>query len=190
MTNLPDILSEALSRIEPHTEARMETLIAEFSRVPLSGEDRLSALAGTIATVAHIRYVRHRSVFIEALRGWALEITNLLGPRPSLLGPDGMSGNIHAAQSLLMAGIDGLLRSMVAAGTHAQHRLVAELALLVRLLGRHDAATIHLVITAVKRALADPEWQCGDRVTVLLREQTEQLTPTAALERLAPRGTA
>jgi len=190
MSNLPDILTDALSHIEPQTEARMDSLIAEFTRVPLSNEDRLSALAGTIATVAHIRYVRHRSVFLEALRGWALEIANLLGSRSWLQGPEGLSGNIQEAQSILMGGIDALLRSMVASGTTAQHRLVAELALLARLLGRHDAPAIHLAITSVKRSLDDPHWRCGERVTILLWEQTEPLTREVALEWIAPRGTA
>jgi hypothetical protein len=190
MSNLPDILTEALARIEPQTEARMSTLIAEFGAVPMPSEDRLSALAGVIAAIAHARYIRHRGVFLEALRGWSLEIAGTVDLSSLLPDSDGEWGRIRDAQEVLIGGIDLLLRAMVDSGTSAQHRLVAELAVLARLLGRHAPATIHLVITTVGRALADPTWRAGERVRVAMREQTEFLTRDAALERIAPRGTA
>jgi hypothetical protein len=190
MTDLPPLLTEALAAIGPSTEARMGDLIRDFASFPLSEEDRLSVLAGAVATIATTRYRRHRPIFIAALRSWALEISIGLAPPPPRIGFDRRAGPIEDAQNGLLRGIDALLRAMLADGLAMHHRLITELAVMARLLGRYDTHAIHLVVTAASRACDDPIWRSGDAVPVSLCEGVVPLTRDAALDALAPRGTA
>lgn len=190
MTDLPPLLAEALSAIGSETEARMGDLIDDFAALPLSDEARLSALAGAVATIATTRYLQHRGIFIAALRCWALEISIALGPEPLRILADEDSDGIGEAQDALLGGIDTILRAMVAAGSAKHHRLVTELAVMARLLGRYDVHSIHLVLTAAGRACDDPAWQGGDAVPVSLCETGLPLARDVDIAALAPRGTA
>src|SRR6201999_1184109 len=98
MSDLPPLLTEALSAIGPETEARMGDLITDFAAVPLSEEDRLSALAGAVATIATTRYQQHRPIFIAALRSWALELSIALLPPPLRIGFERRRGPVEEAQ--------------------------------------------------------------------------------------------
>jgi hypothetical protein len=190
MIDLPPLLIEALSAIGPDTEARMGDLINDFAALPLSDEDRLSALAGAVATVATTRYLRHRSVFIAALRCWALEISIALSPAPPQYGFERRRGPVEEAQDGLLGDLDAILRAMNDNGLAKHHRLVTELAVIAQLLGRYDAHSIHLVLTAASLACEDPRWRSGYTVPVLLSDGSQLLTRDVCLESLAPRGTA
>jgi hypothetical protein len=190
MIDLPPLLLEALKAIGPETEARMGDLISDFAALPLSEEDRLSALAGVVATIATTRYRHHRPIFIAALRGWALEISIALSPAPPRLALEQRRGPVAEAQDGLLGGIDTMLRAMVDGGLAKHHRLVTELAVMARLLGRYDAHSIHLVLTAASLACEDPRWRCGYTVPVMLADGAQLVARDASLEALAPRGTA
>ena len=190
MTNVPPLLSETLAAVGPELEARMAALIGDFADLPLGEEDRLSALAGTIAAVAATRYAEHGGIFIAALRGWALEISLALAPEPPQLVPDAEAVPIAEAQGLLQRGIDRILRSMHAARMTRHHRLVTELAIMARLLGDFDAPSIHLALTAAARAGEDPAWGPGSAVPVSLCESALPLRRDVSLAAIAPRGNA
>jgi hypothetical protein len=190
MSDLPPLLAEALAAIGTDTEARMGDLIGDFAALPLSEEGRLSALAGAVATIATTRYLQHRAIFIAALRSWALEISIALGPEPPRIGFDRRTGPVDEALDVLLGGIDAILRAMVAEGSAKHHRLVTELAVMARLLGRYDAHSVHLVLTAAGRACEDPDWQGGDAVPISLCEIALPLTREVSIAALAPRGTA
>lgn len=189
MTDLPPLLAEAFRAIGADIEIRIDDLIEEFGAVPLGDEARLSALAGTVATIAATRYRQHRGIFIAALRGWALEISLAVTPEP-LRGLRERHDDRGEAQELLLSGIDTILRAMVVGGSAKHHRLVTELAVMARLLGRYDAHAIHLVLTAAARACEDPGWQSGVSVPVSLCEIGFPLTRAVDIAALAPRGTA
>lgn len=190
MTDLPPPLIEALSAIGPETEARMGDLIRDFVAVPLSDEDRLSALAGAVATIATTRYPHHRAIFIAALRCWALEISIALSPVPPRSGFERYRGPVDEAQDVLLGGLDTILCAMMNNGAAKHHQLVTELAVMAQLLGRYDAHSIHLVLTAASLACEDPRWHSGYTVPVLLSDGAQLLSRDASLEALAPRGTA
>ena len=190
MTDLPPLVIEALEAIGPETEARMGDLISDFLDLPLSEEDRLSALAGAVATIATTRYRQHRPIFIAALRSWALEISIALSPAPPRNGFERSRGRVEEAQDGLLGNLDGLLRAMVDSGSAKHHRLVTELAVMAQLLGRYDVRSIHLVLTAASLACEDPRWRSGYTVPVLLSDGAQIVTRNASLESLAPRGTA
>jgi len=192
MIELPPLLVEALSAIGADIEARIGDLISDFVAIPLREEDRLSALAGAVATIATTRYRRHRAIFIAALRSWALEISIALALAPPAPGipVERRRGPAEEAQDGLLNGLDAILRAMLDDGSAKHHRLVTELAVMARLLGRYDTRTIHLVVTAAGRACEDPLWRCGGAVPVSLREGGQPLARDACLAALAPRGTA
>jgi hypothetical protein len=190
MADLPPLLIEALSAIGPETEARMGDLISDFVALPLGEEDRLSALAGAVATIATTRYSHHRAIFIAALRCWALEISVSLSPTPPRTAFESRRGPVEEAQDALLGGLDALLRAMADDGSAKHHRLVTELAVMAQLLGRYDAHSIHLVLTAASLACEDPRWRSGYTVPVLLSDGAQLLTRDACLASLAPRGTA
>lgn len=190
MTDLPPLVIEALKAIGPETEARMGDLISDFLALPLSEEDRLSALAGAVATIATTRYRQHRPIFIAALRSWALEISIALSPTPPRSGFERRRGRVEDAQDGLLGGLDALLHAMVDSGSAKHHRLVTELAVMAQLLGRYDVNSIHLVLTAASLACEDPRWRSGYTVPVVLADGAQMVTRDACLATLAPRGTA
>jgi hypothetical protein len=190
MTDIPPLLIDALAAIGTDTEAQMGDLIRDFAALPLSEEDRLSALAGTVATIAVTRYARHRDIFVAALQSWALEISISLAPPPPRLTYSGQPGPIEEGQEVLLTGIDDILRKMIVSGTAKHHRLVTELAVMARLLGRYDSHSIYLVLGAASTACADPIWTGGDSVPVSLGEGWLPVMRDADIATVAPRGTA
>jgi hypothetical protein len=190
MTDLPPLLTEALEAIGIDTEARMGDLIIDFAAFPLSEEDRLSVLAGTVATIAVTRYARHRHIFIAALQSWALEISIALLPPPPRMTQRSTRGPIEDAQDVLLNGIDDILYKMIATGSAKHHRLVTELAIMARLLGRYDSRSIYQVLTAASGACADPIWSSGEAVPVLLGDGWLSVSAKADLAITAPHGTA
>ena len=168
----------------------MGDLISDFAALPLSEEDRLSVLAGTVATIAVTRYARHRDIFVAALRSWALEISIVLAPPAPRLTHGGRPGPVGEAQEVLLAGIDDILRKMIISGTAKHHRLVTELAVMARLLGRYDSHSIYLVLNAASSAYAEPIWNGGDSVPVLLGDGWLPVMRDTDIATVAPRGTA
>ncbi len=190
MADLPPILTEALAAIGADIEAQIAELLRDFAALPLSEEDRLSALAGAIAAIAEIGYAEHGALFLAALRGWALDISIgfvTSAPRGRALREHGL---VEEAQDVLLGGIDRILRGMGDAGATKLHRVVAELAVVARVLGRYDPRSIHLVLTAASQAGDDPTWQSGDLVPVSLCDGVRILSRDINIASVAPRGTA
>lgn len=190
MSTLADTISNALAAVGPATETRLRDIFAEFGGLSLGEEDRLTVLATTIATVAVTHHARHKSVYLEAVRTWALEISAELQPPPLRLAGSMIGGPIEEGAEILITGVDSLIEAMTMADVGVQDRLVTELALVARLLGQHDANTIHLTLMSVERVLDAPGYRPGDAVSVPLRETARPLTRDVALASLQPRGVA
>ena len=188
MSTLADTISSALTAAGPATEIRLRDIFAEFSELNLGDEERLSVLATAIASAAATHHVRHTQVYLEAVRTWALEISAELQPAPLRLSGANIGGPVEEGADILIGGLDELIENMTSAGVRVQDRLVTELALVSRLLGQHDANTIHFTLMSVGRALADGRYRAGDTVVVPLREAVRPLSRDARLETLQPRG--
>ena len=87
-------------------------------------------------------------------------------------------------------GSESLVALMMAQEIRTQDRLVTELALVSRLLGRNDANTIHLALSAVDRAIKGPGFRAGALVLVPLRDAALPVDRAADLAVLEPRGRA
>ena len=190
MSSLAETISSALHAVGPATEDRLRDIIADFDGLNLSAEERLSAVASTVAAAAATHHKRHKPVYLDAVRTWSLEIAQELKPSPLRLRLAADAERIAEAADILISGIDSLIELMTAMGARTQDRLVTELALVSRLLGQVDASTIHLALRAVDRAVSAETFQPGAVVMVPLREATSLISREADLEQLQPRGCA
>jgi hypothetical protein len=190
MSSLVKTISSALTAVGPATEHHLRELLAEFGELNLADEERLSALATVIAAAAATHHRRHKAVYLEAVKTWALEIAEALEPAPVRLAGPPLGGPIEEGAEILISGLDALIDSMTQAGVRVQDRLVTELAVVARLLGQHDANTIHMTLMTVGHTLADPDYQPGEVIHVPLYETVQPLSRNSRLEALTPRGVA
>lgn len=190
MSSLVETINTTLAAVGPATETRLRELLAEFGELNLGDEDRLSALATVIAATASTHHGRHKAVYLEAVKTWALEIAGALEPAPLRLASLPFAGPVEEGAEILIAGIDSLIDSMTQSGVGVQDRLVTELAVVARLLGQHDANAIHMTLMIVNTSLADPDYQSGEIIEVPLRETVRPLSRDVSLEALTPRGVA
>jgi hypothetical protein len=190
MSTLAETINNALAAVGPATEDRLDDIVAELGDLSLGEEGRLAVLASAIGTAAATYHARHKSVYLEAVRTWSLEIS--VARDGLALRPVGVTveGAIEDGTEILTAGLAALVDTMVHAGVRIQDRLVTELALFARLLGQYDANTIHLALMAVTEALAEKDYRLGQRIEVPLEEAALPLGRDACLARLAPRGLA
>ena len=190
MSSLAETINSALAAVGPTTEVQLRELLAEFGELSLCDEDRLSALATVIAAAAATHHRRHMTVYLEAVKTWSLEIADALEPAPTRFVGLPAGGPVEEGAEMLISGLDSLIEQMTQAGVRIQDRLVTELAVVARLLGQHDANTIHFTLMTVGRMLADRDFQPGEVIYVPMRETIRPLTRDARLEALAPRGVA
>lgn len=190
MSSLVHTINSALAAVGPATETRLRELLAEFGELNLGDEERLSALATVIATAASTHHRRHKAVYLEAVKTWSLEIAEALAPAPLRLAGIPVGGPIEEGAEILIAGLDSLIDAMTQAGVRIQDRLVTELAVVARLLGQHDANTIHMTLMTVSHCLGDPDYQPGEVIHVPLRDTVQPLSRESRLEALTPRGVA
>jgi len=190
MSSLAETIDSALRAVGPATEDRLRDIVADFDGLNLTDEERLAAVATTIAATASTHHCRHKSVYLDAVRTWSLEIAQELKPAPVRLRFTADLERIADAAEILINGVDSLIELMTVMGTRTQDRLVTELALVSRLLGQVEASTIHMTLAAVDRALGGKSFRPGAVVMVPLREATRLISREADLELLQPRGCA
>jgi hypothetical protein len=190
MSSLVETINSALAAVGPATESRLREILAEFSELNLGDEDRLAALATVIAAAAATHHGRHKAVYLEAVRSWALEIAEALAPAPLRLTVAPAGGPVEEGAEILISGLDSLIEGMTQTGVGIQDRLVTELAVVARLLGQHDANTIHMTLMSVSDSLADPDYRAGELILVPLRETVQPLSRDVRLEALTMRGVA
>ncbi|GEM_PF-2427218 len=190
MTTLAETIDTALAAVGRETEDQLRDVSEEFEALELADEERVSALATAIAAIATQYHKRHVSAYLEAVRAWALEIAEMLQPRPTELRYIANAATIEAAARNLCSGLDTVIDRMRAENVDVRDRLITELALVTRFLGRHDPNTITIAIMAVNRALADPQYTRGAVVRVPLREVAASAPIEPALASMEPRGNA
>ena len=189
MNSLAETIDSALQAAGSLTENRLRDIIAEFDALNLSDEEGLAAVATAVAATACARHARHKAIYLDAVRTWSLEIAAALVPPPPRVRFAVELERVAEGADLLIAGSASLVALMAAQEIRTQDRLVTELALVSRLLGRSDANTVHLALGAVERAVKTPGFRRGAVVVVPPRDTTP-LCRTADLALLEPRGCA
>ena len=190
MPSLTETIDNALSAVGSQAEDHLRGLIGEFEALNLADEERVAALATAITAIASTYHRRHAEVYLEAIRSWAVEIAEALRPRPTLLRRIPDLDAIEKCARRLSTGLDALLDDMRARGLDIRNRLITELAVVARLLGRHDPETIAIALMAVTRALADPAYRAGDAVRVPLRAVAPAVAAEVDLATEPSQGTA
>ena len=190
MTSLAETIDTALAAVGREMEDQLRDVSCEFEALKLAHEERVSALATAIAAIAIQHHKRHVSVYLDAVRTWALEIAQIQQPAPADLHNVPDASAIEAAAQRLCAGLDALIARMRQGGVDVRDRLITELALVTRFLGQHDRNTITVAIMAVNRALSDPRYCCGAVVQVPLREIVARASGEPSLAAMEPRGSA
>jgi len=190
MNSLAETIDNALQAAGSVTESRLRDIVADFDGLNLIEEERLAAIATMIAATACARHARHKAVYLEAVRTWSLETAATLQPPPPRQRFTIELERVAEGAEILIAGTESLVTLMMAQGTRTQDRLVTELALVSRLLGRNDAKTIHRALGAVAGAVAAPGYRSGALVLVPLRDGTPAADRDADLALLEPRGCA
>ena len=190
MNTLAETIESALQAAGTLTENRLRDIIGDFDGLNLIAEERLAAVATTIAAAACDRHARHKAIYLDAVRSWSLEIAAALKPAPPRVRFAMELERVAEAADILITGSDALVALMMAQDIRTQDRLVTELALVSRLLGRNDANTIHLALSAVDRAVKGTGFHSGALVLVPLRDAAAPVDRAADLALLEPRGRA
>jgi len=190
MSSLAQTISIALQAVGPVTGDRLRDIMVDFDGLDLIEEERLAAVATTIATTACTHHAKHKAVYLDAVRTWSLEIAAELRPAPSRLRFAVDLERVSDGADILIAGIESLIELMSAQSIQTKDRLVTELALISRLLGRNDANTIYMALNAVDRAVNSHSFTPGAIVLVPLRDASLPVGREANLALLEPRGCA
>lgn len=176
MNSLAETIDSALASIGSKTEGKLRSAIDAFEKLALDDEEHIAALATAVAAVASTYHKRHVPVYLEALRSWSIEIAEASPPPATKLRYVPDCAIIERGASQLLADLNVAIEEMRGCGLDVRDRLVTELAVVARLLGRHDPRTISIALMAAGRALADPHYRPGHAVMVPLRE-LPALTP-------------
>lgn len=188
MFALAETISGALAAVDPGAEERVRSLIAEFDSVYLSDEEKLAAVASSLAATAWTHHLRYRRVYVEAVKTWALELSGR-GPVVTLSPHREIDvERVLDAADVLTNGTDALIDWMGTLPVRMQDRLITELVVMARLLGRYDALTIHMAILAVDQAVGADDFMPGELITVPVGDVFAPIGREADLERMVPLG--
>jgi hypothetical protein len=188
MGSLLETIDRTLTNIGREPRDLLIETIDAFSTLELSDEEQVCAIASALASCALSSHRRHVAKYLEAVRVWALELAGEVSPAPPKLRAQPVPRRVAAAADLLGDGAEQLIEAMRDAGIGLQDRLVAELTLFTRLLGRQDANTINIVVQCIGDAISVAEFRAGDIISVPLRDMpTDRFV---SLEDMVPRGTA
>jgi hypothetical protein len=190
MNRLAETINEAMARLGPATRDRVHDILTDIARLNLGADDRLSVLATAIAAVAATYHARHKSVYLEAVQTWSLEISVGLASPPVRWSSSADDALIGEGAEILVGGLDSLLEQLNVGESGLQDRLVVELSLFAQLLGQHDANAVHVTLRAIAEALDDDDYQPGQTVRVPLESMVVPLGRDACLATVAPRGVA
>jgi hypothetical protein len=190
MSTIGKTIGTALQAVGSATEQLLLDIVDDFAGLHLTDEERLDAIASSVAATAWTHYGAVRAVYLAAVRIWAMEISAGGNPAPPSMDYPAEPDRILEGAEILTTGTTSLIEMMATMSVRAEDRLIAELALVSRLLGRSDVNTILRVMGAIERSLHDETFRPGVLVHVPLREALKVLTRGALLEDLAVRGCA
>ena len=189
MRSLVETIDKTLSNIgRTPRDLLFETIMA-FDNLELSDEEEICAIASAIAANAAGRYRRHTDRYLDAVKIWAVEMSVAAASPPPRLYRLPVTRKIEAGTTLLLDSTSDLVEALADAAASVQDRMVAELTLYARLLGRRDVNTIHLALDRVVEATAAKNFKFGQILALPLRE-TASIGRSDRLDDMVMRGTA
>src|SRR5260370_14116265 len=131
----------------------------------LSGMERLTAIASTVAAITAKRHAAEEEAFLRCLQ-------NLTRPTSGFAQIGERGDNAMRRDRILMAvgrlgtGFDRLAQTLADAPVAGDQATAVEIVLLARLLAAHRPNLIRSALLAVARAVAAPGFQPGEIVTI------------------------
>jgi hypothetical protein len=131
----------------------------------LTGIERLSAIAGTIASITAKRHAAEAETFLRCLQDLTRPTSGFaqIAPRRD---PATRRDHVVIAAQRLDSGFDRLARNLAEAAVASDQAAAVEIVLLARLLAAHRPNLIRSALLAVDRAIAEPGFQPGDIVVI------------------------
>jgi hypothetical protein len=167
MTSWADTIYAVLARLGQGASTALFEWLTVFEGLGLSDEERASVISSALAAAAVTHHDSHVPKLLTAIRLWSVELASLRPPRiDGVLRVERMLTGID----ILALALDELIEELRDVDAGAEDRVVVELTFFARLLGRHDAATIALILATVEEVLGDENYQPGDLLTVPLRD--------------------
>lgn len=142
----------------------------------LSGMERLSAIASTIAAVTAKRHAAEAEAFLRCLQDLTRPTSGfaqIAERRDAEMRRD----HIVTAAERLESGFDRLARTLANAPVASDQAAAVEIVLLARLLAAHRPNLIRSALLAVARAVAAPGFQPGE-IVAIGAEPSDGMVPT------------
>jgi hypothetical protein len=147
--------------------------IESFEELTLTDQERISALASSIAGSALAYHSNRIDSYLDAIRVSAMAIALEILPPPPSIGAFPTLGHIAEGADLLSGGLHELIDVLYSEAVGTEDRVIAEIALYARLLGRHDPNTVQAVLVGVDDALQHPDFVEGDLVAVAIGDPSK-----------------
>jgi hypothetical protein len=147
--------------------------IESFEEMRLTDQERISALASSIANSALAYHSTRVAGYLDAIGVSAMAIALEILPPPPSIGPFPAVGQIAEGADLLSGGLHHLIDALYSEAIGIEDRVIAEIALYARLLGRHDPNTVQTVLRGIGDALQHPDFVEGDLVAVALGDPAQ-----------------
>jgi hypothetical protein len=176
MSWLTELTRCTIATVGPDVSAPLREGIAAFETTSLVDEERLAAVATTIAATAHRHHRRHQVLYLEAVKTWALEVARNGSGAPARSGRALDLAAVAKAAGMLISGLGSTITLLHALPIRPEDRLVTQLAPVAWLLGRYDAAAVRLTLVVVERALREDGYKPGD----IVRLPAQQFGSSAA----------
>ncbi len=168
MRDLVDTINQTLRNIGVGPGRILIETIESFEEMTLTDQERISALASAIAGSALAYHSTRVASYLDAIRVSALAIALEILPPPPAIGAYPTLVHIAEGADLLSGGLHHLIDELYSEAIGMEDRIIAEIALYARLLGRHDPNTVQAVLSGVDDALQHPDFVEGDLVAVPL----------------------
>ncbi|GGF25872.1 hypothetical protein GCM10011611_34900 [Aliidongia dinghuensis] len=189
MRAVVEAINQTLRNIGSEPGRVLLDTIESFESMALTDEERISALASSIANSAVAYHGTRIDGYLTALRVSSMAIALELLPPPPSAGATPALGHIAEGADILSCGLHHLLDALYSASIGVEDRIVAEIALYARLLGRHDPNTVQMVLQGVDDAVNHPDFAEGDLVAVTITDPF-RLDLTLPLDQLPTLGVA
>jgi hypothetical protein len=148
----------------------------------LSGIERLTAIATTIASVTAKRHADEAEMFLRCLQDLTRPTSGFaqIAPRRD---PAMRCDHVITTARRLDSGFDHLARNLAEAAVASDQAAAVEIVLLARLLAAHRPNLIRSALLAVGRAIAAPGFQPGEIVAIGDPAQGGDLTMSEGIRR-------
>jgi hypothetical protein len=162
---LQQAMVAAMVKAGPLAHGEIAAMRDDLASHGLSGIERLSAIASTIASVTAKRHAAEADAFLRCLQDLTRPTSGFaqIAPRRD---PAMRWDHISMAARGLDSGFDRLARNLADAAVAGDQAAAVEIVLLARLLAAHRPNLIRSALLAVGRAIAAPSFQPGEIVAI------------------------